>query len=99
MWWKQQGGQELRRLLMEQWDPIGVKAAPEAADEYDGYRGRIMELSRDGASAAAIADHLAGFEQYMGLTPRGERVSAVAHELVQWYPDSSERWEGSHPGR
>jgi hypothetical protein len=38
-WWKQRGGREIRRLLMEHWDPIGVANWREAADEYDGYIG------------------------------------------------------------
>lgn len=27
-WWKRNGEQELRRLLMEEWDPIGVSDFP-----------------------------------------------------------------------
>jgi hypothetical protein len=99
MWWKHQGGQELRRFLMEQWDPIGVKSAPEAADEYDGYRGRIVELLRAGTPPSELAGHLAEFEQQMGLTARPEHLLPVAQELARWYPDSLERWEASHPRR
>lgn len=62
-WWKHRGGQELRRLLMEEWDPIGVEDARGAADEYDGYRGAIVQLLRGGASADRIAEHLALIEQ------------------------------------
>jgi len=28
---------QIRRVLMEAWDPIGVSDIPEAADEYDSY--------------------------------------------------------------
>ena len=45
-WWRHRGGQELRRLLMERWDPIGVNDAPEAASEYDGYRAAVIQLLR-----------------------------------------------------
>jgi hypothetical protein len=97
-WWKHQGGQELRRLLMDQWDPIGVNGAPEAADEYDGYRGGVLQLLRDGASAAAVATHLARVErERMGFETTPERLQPVAEQLVRWHPDSLARWEKSHP--
>jgi hypothetical protein len=58
-WWKHQGGRELRQLLMDRWDPIGVRESPEAASEYDGYFGGVMQLLRRGAAAQEIAEHLA----------------------------------------
>jgi hypothetical protein len=98
-WWKHQGGQELRRLLMDKWDPIGVKAWPEAADEYDGYRGGVMNLLREGATADRIARHLAGIEQTrMDYTTTAEQLLPVAEQIVRWYPDSLARWEVAHPG-
>jgi hypothetical protein len=74
-WWKHQGGQELRRLLLEHWDPIGVKDAPEAASEYDGYRAGVMQLLRSGASAEEIAEHLSQVEQErMGFRTTREQL-------------------------
>jgi hypothetical protein len=52
----------IRRVLMEEWDPIGVSDIPEAADEYDGYIGGVYELLDDGASEQEIAAHLRGIE-------------------------------------
>ena len=96
-WWKHQGGQELRRLLMEEWDPIGVKDSPEAADEYDGYRGALIQLLRGGAPAARIAEHLAQVEHTsLGFTTTAEQLLPVAQLLVRWYADSLARWEASH---
>jgi len=43
MWWKRKGQRELRALLMEEWDPIGVSGVAEAADEYDSY---LLQLAR-----------------------------------------------------
>ena len=37
MWWKQRGARGIRRILMEEWDPLGVDGVPEATDEYDSY--------------------------------------------------------------
>jgi len=35
---------EIRRVLLDVWDPIGIKGEPNAQDEYDGYIGEIYEL-------------------------------------------------------
>ena len=99
-WWKHQGGQELRRLLMEQWDPIGVKASPEAADEYDGYRSALLLLLREGAPAQRIAEHPARIEQRrMDFKTTPEQLVPLGEQLVSWYADSLARWEASHPAR
>jgi hypothetical protein len=96
-WWKHQGGQELRRLLMEQWDPIGVKDAPEAADEYDGYRGAVVRLLREGAPAQRVAEYLAQVEQTrMDFKTTPEQLLPIAEQLVSWYARSLVRWEASH---
>lgn len=53
---------EIRAVLMQQWDPIGVKDEPMAADEYDGYIGAIYELLKRRASSKEISDHLRDIE-------------------------------------
>ena len=74
-WWKQTGARELRRILMEEWDPIGVRGFPEAADEYDGYLGPLAARLGEGASAEAIAEYLTEIEEdRMGL---GGRVTSA----------------------
>ena len=35
---------QIRRVLMEVWDPIGVQDEPNAQDEYDAYVGDLLEL-------------------------------------------------------
>ena len=97
-WWKHQGGQELRRLLMERWDPIGVKDAPEAASEYDGYRGAVIQLLRGGASPERIAAHLAEVQETrMGISATPQQLLPVGEQLVRWYDESLARWRASHP--
>jgi hypothetical protein len=62
--------EQIRPVLMEEWDPIGVNEVPEAADEYDGYIGGIYALLRDGASDERLAEHLSEIEtKTMGLSP------------------------------
>jgi hypothetical protein len=87
-WWKERGGRGVRRLLMDEWDPIGVRDWPEAADEYDRYVGVVGRMLHEGATAD-IATYLRGIrEDYMGLGPSEagrERDRAVARRLVEWY--------------
>lgn len=43
---------------MSDWDPIGVKDIPEAADEYDSYLGDVYRLVVQHAPASKIAEYL-----------------------------------------
>jgi hypothetical protein len=59
----------IRRILMSGWDPIGVNDTPEAADEYDGYIGPVLDLLNSRASSHEVAGHLRKGEiERMGLT-------------------------------
>jgi hypothetical protein len=59
---------KIRRVLMEQWDPIGVNDVPQAADEYDTYIGGIYGLIQRGVSELDISEHLRGLEIHqMGM--------------------------------
>jgi|SRR5579864_2433202 len=71
---------QIRRVLMNDWDPIGVNDTPEAADEYDGYLGDIYELIQSNASAAQIAAHLRLIEiDQMGMVD-AEGLPLLANE-------------------
>lgn len=48
----------IRHVLLDVWDPIGVKNVPTAQDEYDDYLGGIHELLISGASDKSIEEHL-----------------------------------------
>jgi hypothetical protein len=89
MWWKRSGARELRRILMDEWDPIGVAGVPEAADEYDSYLGQIAERLRDGETGDQIGDYLTWVEEeWMGLSPTAqarERDRELGARLVSWY--------------
>ena len=45
-------------MLMQVWDPIGIKDEPNAQDEYDGYLGKVYELLVGGAPDERIAQYL-----------------------------------------
>jgi hypothetical protein len=49
---------QMRRVLLEQWDPIGVMNEPYAQDEYDGYLGELYDLLSAGASEAEMVEYL-----------------------------------------
>jgi hypothetical protein len=60
---------EIRRVLMDVWDPIGVNDEPACADEYDTYIGAIFGLLTRQASEHVIAAHLEDIvNNRMGLT-------------------------------
>lgn len=49
---------ELSRVLLKDWDPIGIKAEPECADEYAAYVAGVYRLLAAGASDREIAQRL-----------------------------------------
>jgi len=78
---------QIRRILMTEWDPIGVDGIPEAADEYDSYIGGLYELLGQGASEISLHAHLLGIEvdsmelvdrQGQPLLPEAKRNAAVS---------------------
>lgn len=68
---------EIRRVLMDEWDPIGVKDTPEAADEYDLYLGDIYGLVTQGASPSKLSAYLRWVE-----VERMEMVDALGAPLL-----------------
>jgi hypothetical protein len=73
----------IRKVLMDQWDPIGVRGVPEAVDEYDPYIGRIYRILSEGESTAEVADLLASVErEEIGVSTSPEVRSHVAAKLL-----------------
>ena len=59
---------EIGSVLLRVWDPIGVKDAPNAQDEYDGYVGPIFALLMQQKGDQEILDYLAwAVNDHMGL--------------------------------
>jgi hypothetical protein len=94
-WWRERGDRELRQLLLEEWDPIGIaKLADEPLDEYEHYAGQIARRLRAGASEEEIAGVLEGFRSDMGLEPSAEPPLGVARRIREWYAASTGRRSG-----
>lgn len=83
--------QRVRAVLMEHWDPIGVRGIEEASDEYDRYVGEVYVMLMDHrASEGEIEQYLYDTTtDYMGLAPHDaleERCTTTAHVLVGMRP-------------
>jgi hypothetical protein len=88
-WFKREGGRQLRGLLMDNWDPIGVRGVPEAIDEYDSYAGRIAGNLRRGADVEFVSTMLRAIRvDWMGLEPDPETDARAARAIVDWYADA-----------
>lgn len=74
---------EIRRILWEHWDPIGVNDEPKAFGEYDSYADGIYDLLMRGVSDDEIAQQLHSYEAVnMELHRRtNEQRMAVVKEL------------------
>ena len=85
-WWRERGGAELRRLLREEWDPIGVADYPDALDEYDSYVGPLASRLRDGASEDDVYEYLTSVRRKtMELFSDQNADRATARRIDGWY--------------
>ena len=75
---------EIRRVLLEVWDPIGVRDVPQAQDEYDCCLGEIFRLLTTGGTDDQIADYLwQQASEHMGLSLGRECMSTTVAALRQ----------------
>jgi len=82
---------EIRRVLLEVWDPIGIQNVPNARDEYDSYLSGVFSLLASGASDDELATHLHHIvTETMGLSaPREamrDTVIALRHIRLSQSP-------------
>lgn len=91
MWWGIRGEAEVRAILNERWDPIGV-AGEDVEDEYDAYVPRVGALLREGASVDALAAYLSSVRtERLALPPDTAADRDVAVGLRDWYDSSQSR--------
>jgi hypothetical protein len=73
----------VKRILLEEWDPIGVADVPEAQDEYDAYVPGVHRLLIHRASARDVFDYLWQIEtEHMGLCGNRLHTQNIARSLV-----------------
>ncbi len=73
----------IRRILLHEWDPIGVTDVAEAQDEYDGYVSKIYGMLIRHEPRHKLVDHLWWIEtDNMGLAGDRQRTEAIADRLL-----------------
>jgi hypothetical protein len=76
--------ENVKRVLMHDWDPIGIRDVPQAQDEYDDYARQIARMLAAGISIADLSKDLLEIETgSMGLPGDSGRANAVARKLWQ----------------
>ena len=65
-------------VLLDHWDPIGIRDVPQARDEYDEYAAHIRSMLLRGAPSGELAAYLLAVEvRSLGLEGDPERVKVV----------------------
>lgn len=73
----------IRKILMDDWDPIGIKGIQEASDEYDSYISRIYKLLIHHESEDSIFRYLWEIEtDYMELSGDRNITESVSKKLI-----------------
>jgi hypothetical protein len=72
----------VRAILLADWDPIGIRDVPQAADEYDEYAPPIAKMLADEASIVELSRYLLEIEtETLGLKGDPVRARRVAEAL------------------
>lgn len=74
---------DVRRILLKEWDPIGIKDVLEAQDEYDSYVLGICGLLCTGETVDGVYRYLRWIEQKrIGLDGDEAHTAQIAKELA-----------------
>ena len=79
----------VREVLLQEWDPIGVRELGLPEDEYDAYVGKVYVMLMDEESKEALAGYLLDIAtRHMGLSDfdLSERSKRAAEKLVSLRP-------------
>lgn len=75
---------EIRRILLQEWNPIGVVDEPKAQDEYDSYIPEIYGMLIRHEPRDRLLDHLWWVEtEHMGLSGNRRHTEAIADRLLK----------------
>lgn len=74
--------QEIRKILLSEWDPLNVGDSPKLADEYDRYIPGILALLNRGASVLELEQFLRDVEASFGINPDPQRSRRAAIRLA-----------------
>ena len=71
----------IRRILLHDWDPIGISHHENAADEYDTYADHVLRMVQSGADVKELIAYLYGVARtdigldYPGLLEKSESAA------------------------
>lgn len=83
---------QVKDILMNDWDPIGVKNNPNAKAEYDEYALRIVGMLYNGSNENKIAEYLnIVVTQDLGLPANDVVSKMVSKKLIGLDLDRSSR--------
>lgn len=75
---------EIQKILLKEWDPIGVQDIPEAQDEYDAYISSIYEIIQSKQPESKLFDYLWQLEtEHMGLSGNKTHTQTIARKLFE----------------
>ena len=84
---------QVRHILLHEWDPLGVGGMPGLADEYDFVLGKVMAQLARKPSPEAIADLLFEIERDYVCVPEPQRdVCRSAAASLARLRDAHEGW-------
>lgn len=73
---------QMRHVLLNTWDPIGINDEPNAQNEYDDYIGELFDLLENGAPDSAFLDYLYwAVNENMGLNASREDMQETVDAL------------------
>jgi len=74
--------QQIRDVLLQEWDPIGVGTMPGAQDEYDSYVPAVYSMLIARKPVAEIFEYLLWLEtEHMGLAADRQETQNIAERL------------------
>ncbi|AEA66108.1 hypothetical protein [Burkholderia gladioli] len=74
---------EVHKILLQEWDPIGIQSIPEAQNEYDSYVLGICKMLGEGLATEKLYEHLRWIEsEHMGLDGDEHHTGHVAKKLA-----------------
>ncbi len=92
-WWRLEGLPEMRALLWERWDPLGLRTVDDwPEDEYDGHANVLASKLKRGNGREDIAEYLTKTltEEDAAVTPAwADQCRQTAQDLLDWYRGSN----------
>ncbi|HEU0217901.1 MAG TPA: hypothetical protein VFQ90_14680 [Stellaceae bacterium] len=74
--------ERVAKVLLTEWDPIGIKDVPSVRNEYNSYVAGIVNIILSNRSESELAEHLVELEtNEMGLRGERDRAERVARIL------------------